>query len=104
MRNNIRLGLKNLSTMKVLQSSRYTFIVACGRKEPDMSWYNHQRLRPYNIFFNAILLGFALFWNILHLPQTWYTRKEVNKRIILTRNKIINSEREMDFFQPNQNI
>lgn len=89
MRNSIRYALKNLSPRQILGSLKGIFKISCSRMEPDMSWYNLRRLRQYNIYCNGILLSFAFFWNILHLPQTWYARRRANKKIITTKERIL---------------
>lgn len=88
MRNNVRFALKLLPPRQILQFYKHLIQISCSRKEPEMSYRHHQRLRPYNIYINAILMSMALFWNIFHLPQTWYARMTSNKRIILTKSKI----------------
>lgn len=76
MRNTIRCAIKNDDSKCILNIVKRVFVIACNPfSKADPVYFHYMRLRPSNVAANSFLLGYALLWNLVFLPQTLAARK-----------------------------
>jgi GT2 family glycosyltransferase len=81
-RNNLRLSLKHDPPRGILYQFSRHFAKGCL---PFLRLDPHdriaRRLRPSNIFVNLGILLYAVVWNLWHLPETFKSRREGERRV-----------------------
>ena len=82
MRNTLRCSIKNDDLKGMWRQLLRIGSIACNPySKADTQFFHFYRLRPSNIGFNAILLLYAIIWNLIRLPATIYCRHVDNKYI-----------------------
>ncbi len=82
MRNTIRCAIKNEDLTGILKAFRLVTSLACNPFcKADRSFFHDHRLRPSNVLVNAVLLIYALLWNLIVLPQTLAIRATEARKI-----------------------